>query len=197
MKIEKDKVVEVSYELTVEGNVVDTATAEKPLDYIHGGGMLIPRFESEVEGLSAGDVFAFTLTPDEAYGPYDPKKKFDIPRESFSIGGELREDLMQPGKIVPLVNSSGHIVQALIVEVKEDGVTMDFNHPMAGKTLEFKGKVLSVRDATDKELTEGLHGEFLPQDECCCHGHHGDGCCHGEGHHHHGDGECCRHRHED
>ncbi|MBQ3941660.1 MAG: peptidylprolyl isomerase, partial [Bacteroidales bacterium] len=64
--------------------------------------------------------------------------------------------------------------------------TMDFNHPMAGKTLHFTGKVESVREATEKELREGLHGEYLPPEEGCghCHGEchkDEDGCCHGEG----------------
>ena len=75
---------------------------------------------------------------------------------------------------------------------------MDFNHPLAGKTLNFKGEILTVRDATEKELKEGLHGEYLPQEECGCgcgHHHHGDGeCC---GHHDHKDGECCGHHHGD
>ena len=76
---------------------------------------------------------------------------------------------------------------------------MDFNHDLAGKTLEFKGEVLSVRDATEKELKEGLHGEFLPVEACGCDDPHGEGCCHhghhGEGCCHHGQGHC--HHHEE
>ena len=63
---------------------------------------------------------------------------------------------------------------------------MDFNHPMAGKTLDFKGKIISVREATEAELKNGLHGEFLPQDDCGCGcGHHHDDCDH-----HHDDCGC-------
>ena len=94
-----------------------------------------------------------------------------------------------------MLNQAGQVVQGTVHEVTESAVTMDFNHPMAGKTLHFTGKVESVRSATDKELTEGLHGEYLPPEEheCChgkgdCHKGEGEGCCHGEGH---GDGECC------
>ena len=194
MKIENKKVVELTYELTVDGKAVDRTTEMTgPLDYIHGEHMLLPKFEAELEGLEPESEFAFTLTPEEGYGEYDPKHKFEIPKQSFEIDGKIREDLMQVGKIIPMLNSSGMVVQGLIAAVNDDTVTMDFNHPMAGKTLNFKGKVVSVRDATEKELTEGLHGEFVPK-EGGCHGgcgcHHEDGdheCCHGEGH----EGGCC------
>ena len=216
MKIEKNKVVVLSYELEVEGKVVDAATQDNPLDYIQGMHMLIPRFEDELEGLEEGAAFSFTIQPEEGYGSYDEKRRILLPKSAFTIQGEVREDLMEIGRILPMVGADGSIVNATVVEVKEEGVTMDFNHPMAGKVLNFKGKVLSVRDATEKELTEGLHGEFLPLEEghhcchgkgkghchhhhehedgeCCGHHDHGDGeCC---GHHDHGDGECCGHGH--
>ena len=71
MKIEKNNVVGVSYELTVDGNLYDIATKEQPLEYIHGTHMLIPKFEEAVEGLQAGDTFAFDVEPEEGYGEYD------------------------------------------------------------------------------------------------------------------------------
>ena len=194
MRIEKNKVVLVTYDLTVDGQLVDSANEEQPLDYIQGMHMLIPKFEDALEGLEEGALFAFTVQPEDGYGPYDEKRRFDLPKTAFTIKGELREDLMQVGRILPMVGADGSIVNATVVEVKENGVTMDFNHPMAGKVLNFSGKVISVRDATEKELTEGLHGEFLPPEE----GHHccskGKGHCH---HHDHEDGECCGHDHKD
>ena len=198
MKIEKNKVVELTYVLTVDGQVADQATKDKPLDYIHGTHMLIPRFESEIEGKEPGSSFEFSVSPEEGYGTYEPKHCFDIPKDSFEIDGKVREDLLEIGNFIPMLNSSGHVVNGKVVAVKENAVTMDFNHPMAGKTLNFKGEILTVRDATEKELKEGLHGEYLPQEECGCgcgHHHHGDGeCC---GHHDHKDGECCGHHHGD
>lgn len=198
MKIEKNKVVFLTYDLTVDGQLVDSATEEQPLDYIQGTHMLIPKFEEAVEGLEEGAVFSFTVQPEDGYGPYDEKRRILLPKTAFTIKGEVREDLMEIGRILPMVGSDGSIVNATVVEVKEEGVTMDFNHPMAGKVLHFSGKVVSVRDATEKELTEGLHGEFLPPEEHhCCHGKgKGKGHCHG--HHDHEDGECCGHHdHED
>ena len=184
MNIEKNKVVALTYELTVEGKVADKATEDAPLDYIHGNHMLLPKFEAELEGKKPGDEFAFTLSPEEGYGVHDPKLRFDIPKSTFEVNGMLREDLLVVGAVIPLLNSSGQVIQAQIMEVKEDAVNMDFNHPMAGKTLDFKGKIVNVREATPEELRNGLHGEYLPQDDCGCgcdHHHHGDDCKHDDG----------------
>lgn len=185
MTIDKHKVVVLTYELNVDGKIADKATEERPLDYIQGCHMLIPRFEEELEGKQEGDSFEFSLSPEEGYGEYDPKHRFDIPKSSFEIDGKIREDLMQVGRMIPMLNGAGQVCHALIVEVKEESVTVDFNHPMAGKVLNFTGKILSVREATEKELSEGLHGEFLPQQ-----GHGCGGGCHGCGGHGE-EGGCC------
>ena len=179
MKIEKNKVVSLSYELTVEGKTADKAGADAPLEYIHGTGMLLPKFESEVDGKQVGDTFEFTLSPEEGYGTYDPRYEIDIPLAAFEVDGKLRDDLLVPGNVIPMLNSAGQVVQGLVKSVGAESVKMDFNHPMAGKTLHFTGKVEKVREATDKELTEGLHGEYLPKEGCCGGGCHG-GCKDGE-----------------
>ncbi|MBO6082540.1 MAG: peptidylprolyl isomerase, partial [Bacteroidales bacterium] len=187
MKIEKNKVVEVSYELTVDGNLYDIATKENPLDYIHGTHMLIPKFEEAVEGLQPGDTFAFDVEPEEGYGEYDPKRVLKLPMTSFEINGELRRDLLEVGRQLPMYNRHGKVEYARIQKIEHDGVTMDFNHELAGKKLVFRGAVVSVREATEQELQLGLHGEFAPVEECGCHDPHEGGCCchHGKGHHHH------------
>ena len=156
MKIENNKVVELTYELTVDGKVVDKAET-KPLDYIHGTHMLLPKFETEIEGLEPGSEFAFTLTPEEGYGEYDPKHKFDLPKSAFEVDGVVQEELLKIGNIVPMLNSAGMVVQGVVASISEDVVTMDFNHPMAGKTLNFTGKIVSVRDATEKEQIGRAH----------------------------------------
>ena len=203
MKISENKVVELKYELEVDGNIIDAADENSPLDYIHGSRMLLPGFEAEIDGLSEGDEFSFTLSSQEGYGEYDESQLMELPKSAFEVSGAMAGELLKEGNILPLVNGEGMVVRGVVKEVNEDFVTMDFNHPMAGKTLKFTGKILSVREATEKELKEGLHGEFLPVEGCgCCHGeghhhghHHGEeGCCHGEGHHHghhHGEGGCC------
>lgn len=188
MKIQDKYAVALAYELTVDGQIVDSATEAQPLEYIHGCNMLIPRFEEEVEGKEPGEDFAFTLSPEEGYGERNPKLRFDIPKESFAVDGKIREDLLIIGQVIPMLNSAGQVCHAQIVEVKDNDVTVDFNHPMAGKTLNFKGKVVSVREATENEIKTA--GQCDCGDEGCdCCGHdHGDGDCCG---HHHDDGECC------
>ena len=192
MKIQKNSFAALAYELTVEGQIVDSASENQPLEYIHGNNMLIPRFEEEVEGKEPGEEFAFVLSPEEGYGQHDPRMRFDIPKESFAIDGQIREDLLVVGRVIPMLNSAGQVCHAQIVEVKDNDVTVDFNHPMAGKTLNFKGKVVSVREATEDEIKATKHCD-CGDDGCdCCGGHHDhDGDCGCGGHHHdHGGCDC-------
>ena len=181
MKIEANKVVEFSYELEVDGKIVDHTTEERPLDYIHGTGSLLPKLEAHIEGLEPGAEFDVTLSPADGYGEVDPNRIIDLPKEAFEVNGVVRDDLLVPGNTIPMMNSMGGVIPGVVLEVSEDSVKMDLNHQMAGKTLHFTGKVLTVREATEKELTEGLHGEFVHSCGCGgCHGHDGDcGGCEG------------------
>ena len=174
MKIEQNKVVEFCYELEVEGKVVDQTTKERPLDYIHGTGSLLPKLEAAIEGMEPGDRFDVTLSPADGYGEVDPSRILDLPKSAFEVNGEVREDLLVPGNTIPMLNSMGGVIPGVVLEVSEDSVKMDLNHQMAGKTLHFTGEVLAVREATEKELTEGLHGEFVHS--CGCGGCHGGDC---------------------
>ena len=183
MKIAQNSVVEFSYDLEVDGQIVDKTTKEKPLDYIHGTGGLLPKLEAHIEGMEPGDKFEITLSPADGYGEVNPDMIIDLPKSAFEVNGEVREDLLVPGNTIPMLNSMGGVIPGVVLEVSEDSVKMDLNHQMAGKTLHFTGEILTVREATEKELKEGLHGEFV---HCCgcggCHGHDG-GCgsdCGGE-----------------
>ena len=192
MKITENAVVEFCYELEVEGQVVDKTTKEKPLDYIHGTGSLLPKLEAHIEGMQAGDRFDITLAPADGYGEVDPQRIIDLPKAAFEVNGEVREDLLVPGNTIPMMNSMGGVIPGVVLEVSADSVKMDLNHQMAGKTLHFTGEIVSVREATEKELTEGLHGEYVHSCGCGGGGCHGGGChggdCGGDcgGH----DGDC-------
>ena len=176
MKISKDKVVEFIYELEVDGNIVDHTTKERPLDYIHGTQGILPKLEAHIEGMEAGDKFTVTLAPEDAYGQVDPNKIIDLPKTAFEVNGQIREDLLVPGTRIPMMNSMGAVIPGVVLEVTENTVKMDLNSEMAGKTLHFTGEIISVREATEKELAEGLHGEFVHSNGCGgCHGNHG-GC---------------------
>ena len=188
MKIAQNAVVEFSYELEVDGQVVDHTTKEKPLDYIHGTGSLLPKLEAHIEGMEAGDKFEITLAPADGYGEVDPQRIIDLPKAAFEVNGEVREDLLVPGNTIPMMNSMGGVIPGVVLEVTADSVKMDLNHQMAGKTLHFTGEIVSVREATEKELTDGLHGEYVHSCGCGGGGCHGGGCHGGEcgGH----EGEC-------
>ena len=174
MKIAQNTVVEFTYELEVDGQIVDHTVKERPLDYIHGTGSLLPKLEEHIEGMTAGDKFDVTLSPADGYGEVDPQRVIDLPKAAFEVNGEIREDLLVPGNTIPMMNSMGGVIPGVVIEVTEDSVKMDLNHRMAGKTLHFTGEIVSVREATEKELSEGLHGEYV---HTCggCHGHEG-GC---------------------
>ena len=176
MKITANAVVEFSYDLEVDGQIVDRTTNETPLDYIHGTGSLLPKLEAHIEGMEPGDKFDVTLSPADGYGEVDPSRIIDLPKSAFEVNGEVREDLLVPGNTIPMMNSMGGVIPGVVIEVTEDSVKMDLNHQMAGKTLHFTGEILTVREATEKELTEGLHGEYVHSCGCGgCHGHDG-GC---------------------
>lgn len=181
MKITANAVVEFCYELKVDGQIVDQTTKERPLDYIHGTGGLLPKLEAHIEGMEPGSTFEITLSPADGYGEVNPDMIIDLPKSAFEVNGEVREDLLVPGNTIPMLNSMGGVIPGVVLEVSEDSVKMDLNHQMAGKTLHFTGEILTVREATEKELTEGLHGEFVHSCGCGgCHGHDGDcGGCEG------------------
>ena len=158
MKIEKLKVVSVTYDLRTdgfEGQIVESATEENPLKFIFGIGMMLPAFEAQLEGLEQGDTFQFKLSADDAYGQPNPENILDIPIQAFDVDGKRQNDLLQVGNVIPMQDNEGNQFYGEIKEIGEDTVKMDFNHPMAGKDLYFIGKVIEVRDATPEELDHG------------------------------------------
>ena len=190
MKIGEKTVVRLVYELVVDGQVADFCTEERPLEFIQGKGMLLPKFEENIAGLEPGEKFAFTLSPEEGYGVYDPERIISLPVAAFEIDGELRRDLMEVGTMLPLTDRAGNVVPGKVLEADELFVKIDVNSPMAGKTLNFSGHIVDVREASEKELAEGLERHGCGH----CGGHCGDGGC-GEGHcggeeHCGGEGHC-------
>ncbi len=171
MKVTQNMVVALQYELEVDGQIADKCSEEQPLTYIQGKGMLLPKFEAAVEGLEPGQTFKFTLSPAEGYGEYNPEMVIELPKEAFVVNGQMRDDLMQVGVTVPLVSPEGGMIPGVVKEVLEKVVLIDLNPRMAGKTLNFSGKVVSVREATEKELNGGCSGG------CGGGGCKGDGSC--------------------
>ncbi len=152
----KDKdVVTLEYTLTVDGEVVDSSEQHGPVAYIHGMGQLVPGLEKEIEGMAEGETKEVVVTPEEGYGPEDPAAYISLPRSEFPP-----EIPLEPGTVIQLSDPQGRVYNATIHEVRDDQVVLNFNHPLAGKTLHFTVKVVSVREATPEELAHGhVHGE--------------------------------------
>ncbi len=159
MTIQDEKVVALTYTLMVDGEMRDQATEDNPLEFIFGLGYLLPKFEENIAGKTVGDTFEFMLSPAEGYGVYDEQAVVDLPKHIFEIDGKIQDDLLVVGRVIPMMNQAGGVIPGKVVAVSDDTVKMDFNHELAGKELHFTGKVTAVRDATEKELTDGLHGE--------------------------------------
>ena len=197
MKITNNAVVNAEYELYVDGEngeleLMERATSEQPLNFIYGIGMMLPKFEQNLNGLETGDSFDFTISNEEAYGPYDDEAVIELERAVFEIDGKLDEEMVFEGNVVPLMDSEGNRLQAQVVSVNDTHITVDLNHPLAGENLHFKGKVLEVREATEEELNALLGGGG----GCGCGGNCGDGCgddcgCDDDHNHSHGCGCGC------
>ncbi len=158
MIIEKNKVVSVTYDLRTENHeseIVESATEENPLKFIFDLGMMIPAFEENLKGKSQGDSFQFKLEADEAYGEFSEKNIIDIPQASFEVEGKIEDGLLSIGNVVSMQDQQGNRFDGKVLELNEGNVKMDFNHPMAGKTLYFTGKIIEVRDASPEELEHG------------------------------------------
>lgn len=156
MKISTHKFVALTYDLNVgegeERELMERATIERPLDFIFGTNSMLEAFEKQLDGLSEGDEFSFTLTPDQAYGEYDDEYMVDLPRTMFEQDGKLNEEVVFEGNVLPMMDTNGNRLNGSVVSVGDDTIKMDFNHPLAGETLHFSGKVLTVREATVEEI---------------------------------------------
>ena len=132
--------VEFDYALTVDGKVRETSEKAGPLKYTQGDGKLIPGLSRQMEGMRVGDEKMIEVKPDEAYGSPNPNALKEVPLPSLPAG-------MKPEVGMPLQgrDKNGQVFLVKIVEVKKDSVIMDFNHPLAGKTLLFKVKIVSIK----------------------------------------------------
>jgi FKBP-type peptidyl-prolyl cis-trans isomerase SlyD len=195
MIAEKDNVVSIAYELRTgskEGEVVEALTPENPLTFLFGTGGLLPKFEENLNGLASGDSFEFQLNSEDAYGPVVESAIVHVPQTVFEIDGKIDENLMKLGNMVPMMDSEGRRMNGRILAIEGDAVKMDFNHPMAGNDLFFKGQVTGVREATEEELSHGhvhnhgggcgcgSNGESCSDGSCddkeSCNDHDGQGC---------------------
>lgn len=146
------------------GQMIQKVTEDRPFVYLFGIGGLLPSFKANLEGLNAGDEFTFTLSKDEAYGTASDENIIRLDKKIFEIDGVFDEAAIRVGEIIPMEDEQGYPLSGKILEVADDNVLVDFNHPLAGLDLYFEGRILDVREATHEELAHGhVHG---------AHGHH-------------------------
>lgn len=154
MKISKDSVVSIDYTLKNDsGEVLDASTEGNPLDYLHGHGNIISGLEAGLVGKETGDAVDVRIAPADGYGEVIDQLRQEVPRDRFA-GVESLEVGMQFQ-----ANTDRGPISVRIVEVSDETVTVDGNHPLAGQHLNFSVKVVDVRQASAEELQHGhVHG---------------------------------------
>jgi FKBP-type peptidyl-prolyl cis-trans isomerase 2 len=141
MAIKDGTKVKFDYTLTVDDETVDSSKERGPLEYTHGEGKIIPGLANELEGLKQGDEKEITLPPEKAYGKVNKDAVREFPKSSLPQDQEPKV-----GMLLQVQTQNGQVIPAKIAEVKEDTIVLDLNHPLAGKTLNFDIKILSVEE---------------------------------------------------
>ncbi len=175
MKIEKNVVVSLAYQVkTEDGVVVDQSTIEAPLDYLHGHNNLITGLEKELDGKVAGDKFSATVSPEDAYGEHNDALVQRVPANVFQGVDEIEVGMRF------LADTDQGPIPVEVTEVDGDEVVVDGNHMLAGQTLTFDVEVIATREATEDEVE---HGHIHQEDGCCGSDHdhddEKDSCCSG------------------
>ncbi|MGZ9067786.1 MAG: FKBP-type peptidyl-prolyl cis-trans isomerase [Burkholderiales bacterium] len=170
MQIASEKVITIDYTLTDEaGETLDSSEQDGPLTYLHGSGNIVPGLEAALEGKSAGDSLKVVVPPADGYGEHDEELVQALPRDRFP-DGEIEIGMRFQAQ------SGGGTRVLTVVALTDEEVTIDANHPLAGRTLSFDVSVREVRNATQEEIAHGhVHG---------AHDHHHHGHDHDHVHDH-------------
>jgi FKBP-type peptidyl-prolyl cis-trans isomerase SlyD len=154
MSISPDQVVSIHYTLRDDaGDVIDRSAEGEPLAYLHGHGQLVAGLERELTGRNAGDRLQVKIAPAEGYGEYDPELVQRVPRRALKGIGDVRVGMRLQAQ------TADGPRPVTVTQLTGDMVTLDGNHPLAGKNLHFEVEVAAVRAATEQELAHGhVHG---------------------------------------
>jgi len=156
--ISSGSVVSLVYTLRLDDadDVVDQTTNEEPFMYLHGSDSIIPGLEKELEGKKPGQTFSAVISPEDAYGEREEDALFDVDRKELP---EEVEKILVVGLELSVPDDDGEEVEAWVAHIDDEVVTIDFNHPFAGKTLRFEIEILEIREATPEEIAHGhAHG---------------------------------------
>lgn len=184
LEIGKYSMVTLTYDLRIDdenGEMIEQATETQPLEFLYGAGVMLPKFESHLAGLHEGEPFTIRLNKNDAYGELNHEAIVELPKSVFLVNGEFDNELIKEGNTVPMMSSNGQRLNGLVLQIKDDTVKMDFNHPLAGEDLYFAGKVLGVRQASDEEVAQILSGGGCAcgpgcEDDSCSPGGNNGGC---------------------
>lgn len=149
-KIADGVVVTLAYTLIADGLEVESATADDPLDYLHGAENIVPGLENALAGRKVGDRFEITLQPEDAYGIYDETDVEVIERDDIPDSEDI-----EPGMVLLLEDEDGNAFDGIVTDVTENAIVVDFNPPLAGKVVTYKVEVLGMRPADEEELEHG------------------------------------------
>lgn len=191
-KIGHGKFVAFTYRLTnaADGSLLFEAKADAPDTMVHGVTReVVPGLQGVMEGLAPADKFSITLPPEVAFGERVEENVITLPASAFERDGKMVEEV-KLGVMLPMLTEDGYTVTGKVIAIEPETVTMDFNHPFAGLTVNFDGEIVEVREATEEELHPKhacgcgcSHHQDDAEGGCGCHGD-GDGCgcgCHGDG----------------
>lgn len=145
-------VVSLSYILSVDGEELARSDANDPLEYLHGAENIVPGLEAALTGKGIGAKFSVTLEPDDAYGAYDPDEVDELPLADMEL---IDGDALEKGMIVEVEDDEGYVHYATITDINDTVVVLDFNPPLAGKTLTYEVEVLGIREGTPEERDHG------------------------------------------
>ena len=158
---------------TVE-SLVEESSAEHPFQFISNLGEVLPAFEAQVANLPKGSDFDFVIPCADGYGEYHDELMFDVEKKIFEIDGRFDKERIYEGNVIPLMGPDGERFYGLVIEIKEDAVTIDLNHPRAGQDLHYVGTVVENREATTDEVTGRIN--MMSSGGCGC----GCGSCGGD-----------------
>ncbi len=147
MKITPGMFVALNYKLYLDhpnGELIEQTSKETPFTFIFKEDEMLPEFENRIEGLAQGEKFSFGLKWSEAYGEYDEERVVEFSKEVFLIDGEIDEEAIATGAVVPMRDEDGNELDGFVIENKKNTVIIDFNHPLAGENIYFEGEVLKI-----------------------------------------------------
>ena len=154
--VTRDKVVSFTYSIQDDqGNIMEQS--DLPISYVHGGkNDLFEKIEQSLEGCHAGAVVPVSMTPEEGFGPHDASLTYiddieNVPPEFRRVGAE-----------VEMMNDQGEARKFIVTQIENGKLTVDGNHPLAGKTITFNIQVIDIRDATPAEIAEGVAPMTMP-----------------------------------